>query len=93
MVKLKQLSKTELKFIADMLSFAASEFSNNGCNDYIMPATDENKKFMIDLANDMMGSDAKEEIERIVEEKDEILAMDWMMMKYLSKRCKALSEK
>lgn len=90
MVKIKQLSKTELKFIADMLDFASSEFSNNSCNDYIIPATDENKKMMIDLSNDMMGIDAEEEIERIIEEKDEILAMDWMLMKYLSKRCKAL---
>lgn len=93
MVKVKQLSKTELKFIADMLDFASSEFSNNSCNDYIIPASDENKKFMIDLSNDMMGMDAEEEVERIVDEKDEIIAMDWMVMKYLSKRCKILSEK
>ncbi len=92
MVKIKQLSKTELKFIADMLDFASTEFADNSCNDYIIPATDENKKMMIDLANDMMGIDA-EEVERIVDEKDEIVALDWMLMKYLSKRCKALSEK
>lgn len=94
MVKIKSLTKTELKFIADMLDFAASEFSNNSCNDYIIPATDENKKFMIDLYNDMSDeSDAKEEIDNLAEEKDEIYAFDWMVMKYLSNRCKALAGK
>ena len=95
MVKIKSLSKNELAFIADFLEWAGREASNNSCNDYVMPATEQNKEFMIEVISEMMGDsrDAREEIQTIEESKDEILACDWMVMKYLSKRCKNLSTK
>ena len=94
MAKTKPLTRTELKFIADMLDFAADEFESNPVNDYIMPATDDNKKFMVDLSIEMSNEyEVQDEVDRITDEKDEILAFDCVMMRYLSRRCKALSEK
>jgi hypothetical protein len=35
-------SKTELDVMSKLLDLASGEFSNHGCNDFEIPATDEN---------------------------------------------------
>ena len=77
-----------------MLSFAADEFDDNEINEYIIPATDDNKKFLIDLTLEMVYEiDIDDEVSNIVNEKDEISTSDCLVMRYLSKRCKELSKK
>lgn len=88
------LSKAELKIIAELLDMACSEFSNHGCNDHSIPASDENKDIMREIVMDSYDRrDVEEAIEEIDESKDELAVFDTVLLGYFSQRCKNLSEK
>lgn len=90
------LSKAELKLIAVLLEKASDEFSNHGCNDYKIPATDEHKQIMLDMfqANgDFEERKRDGEVDEVMNAKDEIVTYDWWVMSYLADRCRKLGDK
>lgn len=94
MKKKAALTKAELKLIADMLEYASGEFANNTCNDFTFEATRENKDLMASFIKEMYDEgDVEEELDSLNREKDEIMTCDWMMMEYLSNRCRKLAAK
>jgi len=88
------LSKLELSLIARILKETSSEYSCHGCNDFTLKNSKENKEFLITLAKDSFGKeDLEEEIESIKNNKDkELYTYDWLLMQYLSNRCKEESK-
>lgn len=88
------LSKAELKLIAELLDMANNEFGNHGCNDYAIPATDENKDIMREIITDTYDKrDVEESLEEVDESKDELSVMDVVLFDYFAQRCKKLAEK
>lgn len=88
------LSKAELKLMAELLDMASNEFSSHGCNDYTIPATDENKDLMREIISDSFDKrDAAEAIEELGESKDELACDDTTLLRYFARRCKNLAEK
>jgi hypothetical protein len=89
----KALTKAELALISQLLQEASDEFSNHGCNDFTLPATEENKAIVAEMYRSCLGKeDADEEMEELENEKDELFINDWMLMDYLANRCKQLSK-
>lgn len=88
------LSKAELALIARLLEEASSDLSSNGCNDYSIPATEENKKIMLEMfeANGDIN-ERQDDVAEVLEAKDEIDTYDWWLAGYFADRCKKLSEK
>ena len=77
-----------------MLEEASSDLSNNGCNDYKIPATEENKQIIIDMFADNGDIDERQDdVAEVLNSKDEIDTYDWWLAGYLGSRCKKLSEK
>lgn len=88
------LSKAELALIARLLEEASDDLSNNGCNDYSIPATEENKKIMLEMFEWNGDIDERQDdVAEVLESKDEIDTYDWYIASYLASRCKNLSEK
>ncbi len=91
--KIPFLSKAELKMISQLLEEASEEYSNNGCNDYKVPATEENKKMVAEMIEANNDIDWQDDVRDVMNTKDEIFTYDWMLMSHLANRCKKLSEK
>ena len=87
-----ELSKDELHLIAQLLEMASEQFSNHGCNDFKLPATKENKAMLLEMVDHCYGEeDKKDALDRIAKSKKTIMTFDWMLMSYLAKRCRKLS--
>lgn len=94
----KQFSKTELKFLAEILEMAKSEFSNHGCNDFPVDPTEENKQFLIKMIKATSDEeDASYKIEKLnkpsktfFDKKECYFTYDWVLMLYFANRCKEI---
>lgn len=88
------LSSAELTMIAEFLSDAAVEFSEHSANDFLLPATAENKAiFAAVLAHhDEHEPDYKHQltVEEIMAATDEVFIYDDWAMAYFEQRCKAI---
>ena len=85
----KPLTSAELKIIAILLKESSEEYSNHGCNDYDLPNTEENKTMLVEMIKSSFDEEEQEEmIENIMSSKKKLYTYDWVLMSYLSKRCK-----
>jgi len=66
-----------------MLNMAADEFSSHGCNDYELPNTPENLKFVQDM--EVALSAPEDRYILLSDDESEIYVMDWMLMRYCAK--------
>jgi uncharacterized protein YutD len=64
---------------AEMLEMASEEFSNHGCNDYVLENTQENREFYEKMMKHSCG-----EVVTVDPSKEKIYAQDQMIMSYLS---------
>lgn len=84
------LALTMVLFLAtsvDLLELASDEFSNNGCNDYPIENTPENRAFYEKMMKECCGEDIT-----VDPSKEKIYTQDWMVMTYLSKMLKKEAE-
>lgn len=79
-------SKAELEAMASLFEIAAKHFGNHGCNDFELPATEEN----LVLARQARSEDDEEE-PHVVDGK--IITADFVLMYFLRKRCQKEIEK
>lgn len=87
----------ELKNTAELLKEAAEEFSDHSCNDYSLPASEENKAIVIATlkfieATGDYEDDWDEFAAKVREAKGEISFFDNWLMSYMADRCKTLAE-
>ena len=71
-------SKAELKIMSELLNLASNEFSNHGCNDFEIPATEENIALMTRV---------DDEFEPMIRGR-KILANDFSLMDFFNRRCR-----
>jgi hypothetical protein len=84
------LSSAELALIAKFLDTAAEEFADHGCNDFLLPATDENKAIFTAVLehHDKSGdSDHQIRAEEINAAADDVFIYDDWAMAYFAERC------
>lgn len=87
------LTKAELALISQLLEMASDEFSNHGCNDFKLPATEENKALMSRMIETSFDEcDQEEALQDIIDAKDEIFTVDSMLMGYFARRCAQLAK-
>ena len=84
------LSNLELKLISELLEMASSEFSNHGCNDFVLDATDENKDLICKIIEENGDSEWEEHAADVRSKKDKIYFYDWWLMSYFARKCKNL---
>ncbi len=77
----KVLSDNETAIVAELLELAADQFSHHGCNDFKIANTDENWKLWLKALND-------DDPPQRPRPDQPIYAMDWLLMRYLSKKLK-----
>jgi hypothetical protein len=80
---MKNFTEMERKLLSDLLGMAADEFSNHGCNDYVLPNTPETREF---LANIMKEDDEEWAAEILNRKGDKLYAQDWMLIRYFQKK-------
>src|SRR5882672_3159334 len=82
------LSSEELSLIAEFLEDASAEFADHGCNDFILPATDENKAVFVAVLQHHGEDDANQlSVKEIMAATDEVFIYDDWAMHYFSERC------
>ena len=92
------MNKLELTLAADMLKVASEECCNNGCNDYCLDNTYENRQLVLDIALwNVNGDKAADEYTNALIEVDtndkHIYVDDYSLMSYLSYKFKLESNK
>ena len=88
------LSKAELKLITELLEMATDVFSNHGCNDYAIPATDENRDILREVFSLMYEEyDLEDSLAELEDSKDELSVPDCVLFEYFALRCGKLAEK
>lgn len=77
------MKRRELELLSELLGMASDEFSNHGCNDFAVPNTPENNRFM--TAAEIWNQSNPESREPLNVSKDgtEIYTQDWFLMDYL----------
>ena len=78
------LSKFELRLLSELLSLAADEFSNHGCNDYVLENTPEARKFMAGVETWNSPEEYEEYGIHISEDGKEIYTMDHLLISYFA---------
>lgn len=71
--------------VLEVIEQASDELSNNGCNDYDIPNTPENRKFITEMNKCM----SDEEELNISSNGKKIHTYDWMVLSYVGKLIKA----
>lgn len=91
------LNTTELTMIAEFLEEAANEFEEHSANDFLLPATEENKAIFVAILehHELNNPDDEHElsVEEIMASTDEVFIYDHWAMSYFSERCKELLER
>lgn len=72
-------SKAELEVMSRLLEMASEEFSNHGCNEFELPATEVNIALITQADDDGDGPHIQH---------NKIIATDFALMSYFEKRCK-----
>ena len=84
-------SQLEFEMMQSFLEESAQEFSHYGCNDFLLPATDENKAlFMIVLQKHEQDDDNSLNAEGILEIPGKVFIYDDWLISYFADRCAAL---
>lgn len=90
----KGLSTTELTMIAEFLEEAAEEFSEHSANDFLVPATAENKAIFVAVLDHHDENEPDDEHEltgaEIMAAADEVFIYDDWAMAYFEQRCKSI---
>ena len=81
------MTKQEAALASDLLDRAADTYSNHGCNDYLIPNTQEN----VDMLNQMekwnVGHGQPPNLVWTFDPQvKQLYVMDWVLMRYLSAR-------
>lgn len=83
-----------LAMVAELLETAALEFADHSCNDFLLPATEENKAIFAAVLehHDDNAPDDEHELsaEEIMAATDEVFVYDHWAMAYFAERCAAL---
>jgi hypothetical protein len=80
------LTAEELALVAELLGDAADEFSAHGNNDFVLPATDENKAIFAAVLRHR-GKHAPLTVEGIMAATGEVFVYDDWAMRYFAQRC------
>jgi len=81
------MNKKHAELAAEFLEKAAEEFSNHGCNDYILKNTPENRELYEKMMKESCG-----ETVTVKPSHEVIYAQDWMLMSYLAKMLRREAE-
>jgi hypothetical protein len=85
------LTPTELDWLARFLEESAEEFDQHGCNDFELPATEENKA-IIAAAFEHQGDDGYNfTVDEIMASEGQVYMYDHWVMTYFAHRCKELA--
>ena len=76
----KTVTASLLRISARLLLEAGDEFSNHGCNDFVLLNTPENREFVT-----AMLQDSEQPLESALDEREQIYINDWQAMHYCSK--------
>lgn len=90
------LSQTELALIAGFLDTAAQDFAGHSGNDFLLPASEENKAiFLAVLEHHNRQGDREHELtaEGIADATDEVFIYDDWAMAYFAERCGELAKR
>jgi len=71
-----------LKFSAELLDLASDEFSNNGCNDFYLKDTPENRE----LVTALQTEERWDEPETLNLREGKIITQDWCLMRFLARK-------
>ena len=79
-----KFSEGEKDIFGKLLETCSDELGNNGCNDYTVPVTDENRESLIKMINEMTEGDEslREKLLEDVED-GEVYFQDWMVLDFL----------
>lgn len=86
------LSKAELELISKFLLETAEDFSEESF-DYTIEATEENKLIIADMLEKKKFIDWQDDVEQVLNEKDELLITKSDLALYFAEKCKRLSLK
>ena len=77
------------ELFADVVEQASEQMSNNGCNDFDVTVTDENREELRKFCGDMAQDE--DHLESLLEQLDEgkIWFQDWMILDLLVEKLKA----
>ncbi len=81
---MNDLKPHEWQILADILTLAAEEFSNNGCNDYEIADTPENRQFVTMIETDGLTPEELEDWS-IYSYKGEIVTGDTTLMRHFAR--------
>lgn len=81
------MNKKHAELAAELLEMAAEEFSNHGCNDYILKNTPENRELYEKMMKESCG-----ETVTVRPSREIIYTQDWMLMSYLAKMLRREAE-
>jgi hypothetical protein len=89
------LTPTELDWLTRFLEEAAENFIQHGCNDFNLPASDDNKAIAIAVQRHLgvsdEGDDYHESAAWLQSKEDELPLTDFELMGYFARRCKQLA--
>lgn len=89
---MNELKPHEWQILADILTLAAEEFSNNGCNDYEIADTPENRQFVTMIEADGLTPEELEDWS-IYSYKGEIITGDTTLMRHFARYARQRANK
>ena len=80
------LNETEKDIFGQLLETCADELSNNGCNDYPVPVTDENREEMLAFIDEVAEDEDQRASFRRQADSGEVYFLDWMLVSFLKSK-------